>query len=822
MGLLKLGSLYKKKSKKDTSPPPVPAPVAPKLEPISLELNLGLNNSSIHDTNTIATTTLPQQQRNINTTPAGSGSLFDDIFSELTTTAKPVVQQDAMQNDISLAVALSQQLQLEENKSTNGMTGTTQKGSNAVSSTSNSNKNEAPSSNVANFLLGGDSIYSSYLRNISALDQGPSTTNSTFSTSMFDNLLGNSNQTAASNTPAPAAAATNTSNNYLAVPTTTKVVLDSDISDSDEDSKNDSEDDNTSQLLNYDGNQRMTKGVRPIMERRTQDNRLLVQRKIDNWANRVDPEANQVESNESMISRMRDRHRNQVKLAALRQQQQDQQQQHPQYNMMPHHMVAQPYGPAAAIPLSPNVVLPHPGMLMDPAQMYYSTPINDYPETPVSHTQPTPPPPPPVPLPSAFLPNPTHATLAIPHKDKEDKNDQHAAAVTAAAERPFPSQSYSTPTNASSGRPRPSRSPPAMPAAEMTPSSVNSSASGSNVNVSVQTQDASPATSSVTLQSSLPTDVEDGPPDDKSSDIAESPVKEEQAQPRAMEDETMGAEADAESSDDEERKSVILRKKKSLKKMRQKQQGSVDGSSDTTQRQIRSSRSAPNLKKKQSSKKMSKSASRSSSRRNSQETCTPPSELISTPPPLPSNYEEEHHYHLPRSHSHQQMHQVSSPPAPPLPQTQHHQHYYQHPPQQQSRQYQRQSLRHMKSEPELPRRSQYLPAQQQQLNSEWERMQVHQREQQLKKQYLQSGHSNSLPAISTSHAQQPMPYMPMYSSPVYYPSMPPGMMPYSGSSGMDTYNTPPPHVQQDAAHRASMMSSYYQQPPQGYYHPSHR
>lgn len=93
MGLLKLGSLYKKKSKKDTSPPPVPAPVAPKLEPISLELNLGLNNSSIHDTNTIATTTLPQQQRNINTTPAGSGSLFDDIFSELTTTAKPVVQQ---------------------------------------------------------------------------------------------------------------------------------------------------------------------------------------------------------------------------------------------------------------------------------------------------------------------------------------------------------------------------------------------------------------------------------------------------------------------------------------------------------------------------------------------------------------------------------------------------------------------------------------------------------------------------------------------------------------------------------------------------------
>ncbi|KAL0140894.1 hypothetical protein V8B55DRAFT_1511327 [Mucor lusitanicus] len=804
MGLLKLGSLYKKKSKKDTLPPapPVPAPVAPKLEPISLELNLGLNNSSsIHDTNTIATTTLPQQQRNINNALAGSGSLFDDIFSELTT-AKPVAQQqaaDAMHNDISLAVALSQQLQLEEKNSTNGMTGTAQKGSHTVLS---SNKNEAPSSNVANFLLGGDSIYSSYLRNISALDHDPGTTDSTFSTSMFDNLLGNSKQTATTT-----AAGTNT-NNKANVPTTatTKVVLDSDISDSDEDSKNDSEDENSSQLLNYDGNQRMTRGVRPIMERRTQDNRLLVQRKIDNWANRVDPEANQVESNESMINRMKDRHRNQVKLAALRQQQQDQQQQHPQYGMMPHHMVAQPYGPAAAMPLSPNVVLPHPGMLMDPAQMYYSTPINDYPETPASHTQQsTPPPPPPVPLPSGFLPNPSHATLAIPHKDKEeDKHDQHVA-----VERPFPSQSYSTP--ASSGRPKPSRSPPAMPvapSAEMTPSSVSSSVSSSNVNaVNMQTQEPSPASSSATLQSSLPTDVEDGPTDDKSA-IVESSVKEENAQPPAIEDETMGAEADAESSDDEERKSVILRKKKSMKKLRQKQQqqGSISSQSQ----------------KKQSSKKMGKSTSRSSSRRNSQETCTPPSELISTPPPLPSNYEEEHHYHLPRSYSHQQMHPASSSPAPPLPNTQHH--HYQHP-QQQNRQYQRQSLRHMKSEPELPRRSQYLPAQQQQLNSEWERMQVHQREQQLKKQYLQGGHSNSLPAISTSHAQQPMPYMPMYTSPVYYPSMPPAsMMPYSGSTGMDAYSPPPP-PQVDTAHRASMMSSYYQQqppPPQGYYHPSHR
>jgi hypothetical protein len=723
-----------------------------------------------------------------------------------------------------LAAALSQQLQLEENNNTNGMTGTTKKGSNAMSS---SNKNEA-SSNASNFLLGGDSIYSSYLKNISALDGDQS--NSTFSTSMFDNLLGNSRTTATTTTTHN----NNASNKINNTPIAKKVVLDSDVSDSDEDSQNDSEDDN-SQLLNSDGNQRMTKGVRPIMERRAQDNRLLVQRKIDNWANRVDPEANRVESNESMINRMKDRHRNQVKLAALRQQQQDQQQQQQQqqqqYNMMPHHMVTQPYG-SAAIPLSPNVVLPHPGMLMDPAQMYYSAPLNDYPETPGSiptqtQAQLTPL----VPLPAGFLPNPTHATLAIPHKEKEkeekEEKDQHAAVVErqSMAQPPVATQSYSTPTNL--GRPKSSRSPPAMPLNSATmPSSVNSSFSSSNFNLNTQTLEPSPASSSITLQStpsSLPTDIDgDNIADDKSV-IVESPIQE-NMEP-IIEDEAVAEEADAESSDDEERRSVILRKKKSMKKLRQKQQQqqqqetpSVGDTSNSHQshqnsRQIRSSKSAPNLKKKQSSKKAGKSTSRSSSRRNSQETCTPPSEFITTPPPLPINHEEEHHYHLPRSYSHHQMHQ----PQPPLPQHHHHHHHQQ---QQQNGQHQHQPLRRMKSEPDLPRTSQYLPAQQQ-LNNEWDRMQIHQREQQLKKHYYQ-GNNNSLPMVSPSHQQQPRPYMPMYSSPVYYNAMPPPMMPYSGSNGMEAYSS-----QQDVAHRASMMSSYnkmvyQQQSSQGYYHPSNR
>lgn len=77
MGLLKLGSIYKKKNKKESSVPPLPT----KKEPVALGLGLNLNlktSSSIRTSN-----------QNINhTMPAGSGSLFDDIFAELG--SKPV------------------------------------------------------------------------------------------------------------------------------------------------------------------------------------------------------------------------------------------------------------------------------------------------------------------------------------------------------------------------------------------------------------------------------------------------------------------------------------------------------------------------------------------------------------------------------------------------------------------------------------------------------------------------------------------------------------------------------------------------------------
>lgn len=73
MGLLKLGSIYKKKNKKEVHVPALPS----KPEPLSLELNY---HSSI-DT----PVTSPLSSGINNTVPAGSGSLFDDIFAELGT-----------------------------------------------------------------------------------------------------------------------------------------------------------------------------------------------------------------------------------------------------------------------------------------------------------------------------------------------------------------------------------------------------------------------------------------------------------------------------------------------------------------------------------------------------------------------------------------------------------------------------------------------------------------------------------------------------------------------------------------------------------------
>jgi hypothetical protein len=643
-----------------------------------------------------------------------------------------------------LAIALSQQLQLEQDDTTTakGMTGPTKLGN-------TTNQSNTSSSIAGNNLVGGDSIYSNYLRGISAIDSID--TSSSFQTSMFDSLLNkgssnNTNHTSTSTTAAAAAAAVTATMTKSTTATTiaTQVVLDSDISDSDEESKNSEESEDDDSLAGG----RMTKGVRPIMERRGQDNRLLVQRKIDNWSSRVDPDANRVDANESMIARMKDRHRNQVKMAALRQQE-----------LMGIHMVPQ-YG---APQQSNNVVLPHPGMIMDPAQMFYQSPMHDmnmlnnnYPAAPITSPITSPSTSlPPVALPASFLPNPTHVALSAPYK-KEGQEDPQPQPTE--HQRPFVmSQSMSTPTINSRKSAMPQSQPP-LPSAL----SNNSSFSSNHTHTSAKQQASAPSSvaslSSAALSQSTPETTKDNIIDSPIP-IADTPT------PTTEEDEANladGIEADAESSDDEERKSVILRKKKSSKKLRQR---SDDGDS-VHQRQVRSSRSAPNLKKKQSKK--ASNSSKTSSRRTSQDfTATPPSEPINTPPPLPTQFHEE--YVLPRSNSHHQLtHQQQ---------------------QQMMMQQYRQSLRHMRSEPDLPRsgaggghrmHAGYQQQQQQQLNMEWERMQAYQREQQLKNQFQQP----------QQQQQQHMSFMPMYAH-GYYPNtpnttaVPGGMMPsYSGNNGM--------------------------------------
>lgn len=68
MGLLKIGSLYKKNKKKSTieQSPPVALPSLPTLPTLSLDEPLK-----------------PRQEQEQQTATAGSGSLFDDILAEL-------------------------------------------------------------------------------------------------------------------------------------------------------------------------------------------------------------------------------------------------------------------------------------------------------------------------------------------------------------------------------------------------------------------------------------------------------------------------------------------------------------------------------------------------------------------------------------------------------------------------------------------------------------------------------------------------------------------------------------------------------------------
>ena len=675
-------------------------------------------------------------------------------------------------NDLSLALALSQQLDLEQMG-----TGTAKTGSNTTHSSNNkgTKMNNIPAVNhQQSSLFGGDSIYSNYLKSLSVLDSnGNDAISSGLSTSMFDSILGNTSTT---NTTHQSSKTTTNASQYTS-PVVQKV-LDSDISDSDEDSKNsdDSDEDDTVDILNINGKpQRRTKGARPIMERRAQDNRLLVQRKIDNWSNKVDPESNRVESNESMIERMKDRHRNQVKLAALRNQQQIQDEQrnlmgYPQQQQQ-QHMVPQSYVAPNVLSSTNATILQHPGVMMDPATMYYpNAPLFNVDYAGMSLNQPqqlpsdnmTSPPP----IPPAFLPNPTHLSLSVPHppskEQAENLDDQHMHHAYDTRHQKNNNNNTHAPMKNGNN---------VMMNQSTNNSHTNSITNNGNVRTSTPPSSAgsstysekNPSASTVTLE--CIDDIDNANP----PAMHQEPVT-------PLKDSTEGAaeEADCELSGDEVAvsSSSPSRRKKSIKKLRQSKTNPQIAHNNTSpadddmvydsKKIMRPSRSTPNLKK----SKKKNSSSRSSSRRNSQDytTVSPSSEMmIATPPPLPisphnynnSNSEESLSGNgMPRSNSHNQF--------------QHHQ-----------QQQQKHQLRHMKSEPDLPRRSnsaystqtvsyqqQKLYQQQQQLDLEWKRMQNFQRELMLKQRVQQQ----PIPS-------QPTSYAPMYGS-VYYPgsSTPPVMI----------------------------------------------
>ncbi|KAI8997881.1 hypothetical protein BDB01DRAFT_846482 [Pilobolus umbonatus] len=837
MGILKLGSLYKKsKSKKDSPPPSIPIPDSRELH--SLELSLNLSNTNSSYTSRTIESYEPTPSTVYRNEPAGTGSLFDDIFAELGTkpnndtsnhinynninnnnnrssygnTPKKNQSQwgnDDFNSDISLALALSQQLRLEEDNLRN--TGTP-KNNAASSQGNNSNKKE-----VSDFLFKDDSIYSSYLRGISTLDNDTNkTTHDDYSSSsMFASLMTNSssnsktptysNSSKSINQPATSSTTTTAISNPTLAPPTTQIVLDSDISDSDDSRISDISDiDDDNGVISKDGHpRRMTKGARPIMERRTQDRRASSHRK-GIWSNKADSEASRIENSESMIERMKDRHRNQVKLAALRQQEMfGMNGNNSMPTIPPQQMVSQPYG---MMPQHP-VVLQHPGMMMNTGQIYYPATPND--------------PSAPMPLPTGMAPYPEHSLSSpSPHYYGQKPAVNHPEMDHPVPNMRVPanlSESTSSKTDISQDYNNKSNT----SLAQQSDHSDHHSHRASTPNVS-------PKHSKV----SSDTDLSSLPEQEKPKSASPVPLVEDDG----------ATEADCEHTGDEEEVIVpVIHKKRSDRKLRTKT-SQENGVLSDSNRQMKVSRSTPSSTRKKSKK------SPKSSRRNSQDHTPPPFSTstptnnnavppLDLPPSVPTNVpfksNEDHHNHHPQPQY--QPHHTAVPRS----NSQTHLAYQHHP----------QPIRHMKSEPELPRhrksefnhppptsmtppqafyqqqqqqQQQQQHQQQQQLRYEWEMMQAHNRDQHGKKQHKQQ-HKQHQPQQQQKHQsqqlpqqqqhsqqhpqQQGMPYVQMY-SPMYYSSgtptnmspispMTPSMVPYNpGMVDPSMYNQQQPQQQQ--------------------------
>ncbi|ORZ21994.1 hypothetical protein BCR42DRAFT_160641 [Absidia repens] len=259
------------------------SPVTTSLDPLKENVKAELHQQPLNVTPLNATVNVKTKSIESKVVPSTTSyGLLDDIFTELNQAS---LSRDSLQDNISLSFALSQHLQ--------------------PSSTSNQQQHQAKEASASSAntvtpstLFGQDSIYSRYA---SKPEQDNKSQTSPLSSNAGVALPSCTNALSRGD---------NEKKNELG--TTTQTVLDSDVSGSDDD--NDEDGDSESEAWGTH-QQSPVLDACPITERRRNDHRWNVTQHVDRYGNRM------VESNQTMLNRMKDRHRQQVKLQNIRQQQ---------------------------------------------------------------------------------------------------------------------------------------------------------------------------------------------------------------------------------------------------------------------------------------------------------------------------------------------------------------------------------------------------------------------------------------------------------------------------------------------------------------------
>ncbi|KAI8068266.1 hypothetical protein BC940DRAFT_333022 [Gongronella butleri] len=354
MGLLrKLPSFSRPKTrpKEPEDRPPMPMPASSASPALQIDLGFDKVETTTTHTAVAGTHAAVEPPKPASSASGPSTSLFDDIFSEL---KQQEHHDDSLLADYSLALAYTDQLQVS------GTTASVSNGTSVANGSSMASQGVAAPTRTlttSTSLFGPDSIYSNYAS--TGAQQGESMFASllkplpgggggslSVSTGMTTQSMPKSMSSPSMTTAATAAGPTRDIR--------TQLVLDSDVSDEndDEDDDDDDDDDATAGAL-IDARGSASLGPCPIMARRPHDHRLNVSRKVDNWAKQI--ETDPAAANQMMFNRMKDRHRQQYKLAAMRQQ-----------PPMPNNMPTMPnYANGANfVPAPPSMMQAHPDGLL--------------------------------------------------------------------------------------------------------------------------------------------------------------------------------------------------------------------------------------------------------------------------------------------------------------------------------------------------------------------------------------------------------------------------------------------------------------------------